>query len=77
MHKLPAHLIPRDVKTRWNSTYDMMKIALKYRSAIDDITANKSLKLRKFELDDKDWKIIRDLLRVLKVRVLVSVRPQY
>ena len=45
----------------------MAKVALKYRSAIDEITANKSLKLRKFELDDDDWKIIRDLLRVLKV----------
>ncbi len=55
----------------------MMKVALKYRSAIDDITANKSLKLRKFELDNDDWKIIRDLLRVLKVRVPVSIRPQY
>jgi len=45
----------------------MAKVALKYRSAIDDITANKSLKLRKFELDDDDWKIIGDLLRVLKI----------
>jgi hypothetical protein len=45
----------------------MAKVALKYRLAIDDITANKSLKLRKFELDDDDWKIIGDLLRVLKV----------
>jgi hypothetical protein len=45
----------------------MAKAALKYHSAIDDITANKSLKLRKFELDDDDWKIIGDLLRVLKV----------
>jgi hypothetical protein len=45
----------------------MAKVALKYRLAIDDITANKSLKLCKFELDDDDWKIIGDLLRVLKV----------
>jgi collagenase-like PrtC family protease len=50
------------VKTRWNSTYDLAKVALKYRLAIDDITANKSLKLHKFELDNDDWKIIGDLL---------------
>ena len=67
---LPVRLIPRDVKTRWNSTYDMAKMALKYRCVIDDITANKVLKLRKYELDDDDWVIVGDLLRVLKVTVL-------
>jgi hypothetical protein len=65
--KLPVRLIPCDDKTRWNSTYDMVKMALKFRSAIDDITANKSLKLRKYELDDDEWKIVGDLIRVLKV----------
>jgi len=45
----------------------MAKVALKYRSAINEITANKSLKLRKFELDDDNWKIISNLLQVLKV----------
>lgn len=65
--KLPALLIPRDMKTRWNSTYDMVKMAYRFRPAIDDITADKSLKLRIYELDDDDWKVIGDLLRVLKV----------
>lgn len=60
-------LIPRDVKTRWNSTYDMLKLALKYRVVVDDVTADKALKLRKYELDDEDWTIIADLMRVLKV----------
>jgi hypothetical protein len=45
----------------------MLKMALEYRSVIDDITANKVLKLRKYELDDDDWKIISDLIWVLKV----------
>jgi hypothetical protein len=39
----------------------MAKAALNYHSAINDIMPNKSLKLRKFELDDDDWKIIGDL----------------
>ena len=47
--------------------YDMVKMAYRLRPAIDDITANKSLKLRKYELDDDDWKVIGDLLWVLKV----------
>jgi hypothetical protein len=45
----------------------MVKMAFKFRPAIDDITADKALKLRKYELDDDDWKIVGDLLRVLKV----------
>lgn len=63
----PIRLIPRDVKTRWNSTYDMLTVAFDYRTVIDDITANKSLKLRRYELDDQDWEVVEDLLRVLKV----------
>jgi hypothetical protein len=60
-------LIPRDVVTRWNSTYDMMQFALKYRQPIDGITANKELKLRRYELDIEDWTIIEDLVAVLEV----------
>ena len=64
---LKPKLIPRDVVTRWNSTYDMMEFALKYRKPIDAITADKSLKLRKYELDNDDWTIIGDLVVVLEV----------
>ena len=45
----------------------MLRVALEYRKAVDDVTADKSLKLRKYELDDDDWVILRDVLRVLKV----------
>ena len=64
---LKPKLIPRNVVTRWNSTYDMMEFALKYRKPIDIITADKSLKLRKYELDNDDWEIIGDLVVVLEV----------
>ncbi|KAK7040039.1 hypothetical protein R3P38DRAFT_2514150, partial [Favolaschia claudopus] len=30
-HKLKERLMPRDVRTRWNSTYDMLCFAVKYR----------------------------------------------
>lgn len=66
------NLIPRDVVTRWNSTYDMMQFALKYRRPIDSITANKELKLRKYELDTNDWRIVEDLVAILEVRSLSS-----
>ncbi|TFK81276.1 hypothetical protein K466DRAFT_454437, partial [Polyporus arcularius HHB13444] len=31
---LPERMIPRDVRTRWNSTYDMIKMAVEYAKAI-------------------------------------------
>ena len=59
--------MPRDVTTRWNSTYDMLEFAVKYRSAIDDITGDKSANLRKYELDDDEWTITMQLQNTLKV----------
>jgi hypothetical protein len=68
-HNLAANLIPRDVATRWNSTYDMLSFVLRYHPVIDTVTADKNLKLRKFELDNDEWKIVGDLVLVLEVRV--------
>jgi len=49
----------------------MMQFALKYRRLIDSITAKKELNLRKYELDNNDWKIIVDLAAILEVRSLL------
>ena len=57
--------------TRWNSTYNMMNFALKYRTAIDRVTGDKSLKLRRYEFDNEDWVIIEDLVSVLEVCGLI------
>jgi hypothetical protein len=35
---LDAWVIPRDVCTRWNATYDMLKFAYQYRKSINKIT---------------------------------------
>lgn len=61
--------MPRDVRTRWNSTYDVLQFALQYRTAIDDITGNKVANLRQYELMDEDWDIAEELCNTLKVRV--------
>ena len=60
--------MPRDVATQWNSTYDMLEFTIRYRSAIDDITSDKSANLRKYELDDEEWRITMQLQNTLKVR---------
>ncbi|KAI0292463.1 hypothetical protein B0F90DRAFT_1575375, partial [Multifurca ochricompacta] len=40
---LTVCMMPRDVCTRWNSTYDMLKFAYKYREVVDKITSERSL----------------------------------
>ena len=49
----------------------MMNFALKYRTVINRVTGDKSLKLRRYELDNEDWVIIEDLVSVLEVCCLV------
>jgi hypothetical protein len=44
-----------------------MTFALKYQKPINIITADKSLKTRRYELDNDNWKIIEDLVAVLEV----------
>jgi hypothetical protein len=59
--------MPRDVTTRWNSTYDMLEFALVFRDALDTITSEKEMKLRKYEMDEEEWEIAHQLRDVLKV----------
>jgi hypothetical protein len=59
--------MPRDVSTRWNSTYDMLKFALDYRIALDTITGERDMKLRKYELKDAEWDIAKQLGNILEV----------
>ena len=59
--------MPRDVATQWNSTYEMLKFALDYKSIINTLTADRDLKLKKFELSDEDWDVAEQLRDCLKV----------
>jgi hypothetical protein len=62
---LKSRILPCDVVTRWNSTYYMLSFAFKYHAAINAMTADKFLKLRKFELEDEEWLIVEDLVSIL------------
>ncbi|TFY67078.1 hypothetical protein EVJ58_g1873 [Rhodofomes roseus] len=64
---LPQENMPRDVRTRWNSTYMMLQFALEYRDAINALTGDRAMDLRRMELDDGEWKIVSQLCDVLKI----------
>src|SRR3984885_8697185 len=70
---LKPRILSRDVVTRWNSTYYMLSFAIRYRAAIDAMTADKSLKLWKFELETEEWAIAEDLVSVLLVRACTKL----
>ena len=63
---LKQWLIPHDIVTQWNSTYNMMHFVLMYRKAADQVTADKDLKLGKYELDNNNWIIVGYLVTVPK-----------
>jgi hypothetical protein len=64
-------MMPRDVATRWNSTFDMLDFAVEHIVPINLITGDRDMKLRKYELSESDWVIARQLRDVLKVCNLI------
>ena len=66
---LSVRIMPRDVSTRWNSTYEMLKFAYLYREAIDKITGECAMKLRDYELLESEWETVKQLRDSLKVRI--------
>ena len=61
--------MPRDVATRWNSTYDMLEFAIEFQEALDTITGEKEMRLRKYKMDNEEWEIAQQLRDVLKVSI--------
>ena len=67
--KVPLTLM-QDVKTRWNSTYLMFEILVKFKSAISYVLHEKkytkSSECEKLELKPSDWKLLGELLPVME-----------
>jgi hypothetical protein len=57
----------QDVSTQWNSTFDMLRFAIDYHLAINAIIAECSMKLCDYELRKEEWKLAKELCKVLKV----------
>ncbi|KAF8958809.1 hypothetical protein BDZ97DRAFT_1667996 [Flammula alnicola] len=67
---LNVRMMPRDVSTCWNSTFDMLDFAINYCVAINALTSNRDLNLRKYELEDNEWAVavnLRDTLKACNV----------
>ncbi|KAG2057667.1 hypothetical protein BDR06DRAFT_838264, partial [Suillus hirtellus] len=64
--KLSQCIMPHDIATCWNSTFDMLTFALEYCEAIDIICANKNMEIRNYELSEKEWELAQQLCDILK-----------
>jgi hypothetical protein len=65
--KKPQNVMPRDVATRWNSTYDMLTFAIRYKDVIDAMCHPDSVTLKQYKLNVAEWALLTDLKEVLKV----------
>lgn len=72
--ELDPKMMPRDVRTRWNSTFEMLDFAVKHREALDAIMGDRDMKLRQYELNEEDWAVTRQLRDVLKVILPILIR---
>ena len=64
---LSSHMMPRDVTTHWNYTYEMLSFAYTYRTAYNKLTDNRDMKMKKYALEDMEWDLVDQLATVLKV----------
>jgi hypothetical protein len=55
-----------DVRTRWNSTHDMITRALELRKPLDAMTVVDS-HLLKYSLKDGEWRLLRDIRKFFRI----------
>lgn len=76
LHNLLECLIPRDVQTRWNSTYDMLEMVLEYKKPYQEMCERTDHGLPAYELSQAEWLVAMQLEKVLKVRAPLQILMQ-
>ena len=64
---MPIKMIPRDVSTCWNLTFDVADFVCEYHVAIEAITDKRKLGLTDLALNEHEWGLLKELCGVLKV----------
>jgi len=64
---LHGRVLPRDVSTRWSSTYNHLAAVLELREYVDRFTGIREHGLREFELTREEWECVKQLVKVLQV----------
>lgn len=59
--------LPRDVATRWNSTYDMLSAFIEMKDFVVKFLDSSSVGLVEYALTSAEWDVIEDLVYVMKV----------
>lgn len=72
---LSKQMMPWDVATCWNYTYKMLNFAYTYHVAYNELTNNRDMKIQKYEMEESDWEVVKQLVDVLKVssQILKSI----
>jgi hypothetical protein len=65
-------MMPCDVRTRWNTTYDMLQFTYEYKDAINKITDMRKMKLQDYEIELHKWDIVKQLQDILAIRPSTS-----
>jgi phage anti-repressor protein len=55
-----------DIKTRWNSTYEMIQRGILFKQAVD-IMASWDPDLRQLSLDEQEWNFLKNIAEFLGV----------
>ncbi|KAF5364882.1 hypothetical protein D9757_015275 [Collybiopsis confluens] len=60
-------ILPRDVSTRWNSTYDMLNAFQSMRPQVTQFVGSNSNGLAEFQVGEEEWESINGLTAALKL----------
>ena len=64
---LSKQMMPRDITTHWNYTYEMLSFAHTYCDVYNELIGNRDMKMQKYEIEDSEWEVVKQLAGVLKV----------